>query len=389
MVRFSHRTPSRRLASPLAAERARREPVPYDLTASNPTLCDLPYPTDLLAPLADATSLRYDPDPRGPRAGRAAVAADLRRMGCDVRPEQVILTASTSEAYGFLARLLADPGDGFLVPVPSYPLFEQLLRLDAVRAEPYLLDPNDGWCLDRAAVEAAPSDVRAVVAVHPNNPTGTMVGAGDRAWLKGHCRRRGRALIVDEVFLPFTFREQEMRTFAGSTECLTFVLGGLSKQAGLPQLKLSWIVASGPEPLLLEALDRLDWVADAYLSVGTPVARALPSLLRATEAVRRAIVDRCRRNLSSLHHLARDAPWGTPGAPAGGWSVLLRVPRILDDEALALRLLERGVAVHPGYLFDLPDDGWLVLSLLPEPHVFDEGARRVLGTVREIVGESR
>ncbi len=385
VARFSRRTPSRRQPTALAAERARLGSVPYDLTNSNPTRCRFPYPADLLGVLADPAALDYDPCPRGPMAARRAVAESLRRSGGAADPDRIVLTSSTSEAYGYLFRLLADPGDAVLVPTPSYPLFEQLARLDGVRVEPYPLDPSDEWRLDRTTVEAAHDHVRAVIAVHPNNPTGSLVRDDDRRWLVDSCRRHGRALIVDEVFLPFPLTSPAPTSFAGTGGCLTFVLGGLSKQAGLPQLKLSWLAASGPAALVEEALDRLDWVADAYLSVATPVARALPTLLAAATPVTDAIAARCRHNLAALTELARTVPAVTVHPPEGGWSVVLRVPRIVDDERLALLLLGDGVAVHPGHLFDVPGDGWLVLSLLAPEEVFREGVRRLLARVEAMV----
>jgi aspartate/methionine/tyrosine aminotransferase len=385
VTRFSRRTPSRRRPTALAAERDRLGSIPYDLTISNPTRCGLPYPGDLLGVLANPAALDYDPCPRGAMVARRAVAESLRRSGGAADPDRIVLTSSTSEAYGYLFRLLADPGDAVLVPAPSYPLFDQLARLDGVRVEHYPLDPVAGWSVDRTAVDAAPDHVRAVVAVHPNNPTGSLVGDDDRRWLIDSCRRHGRALIVDEVFLPYHLIPPAPASFAGTEGCLTFTLGGLSKQAGLPQLKLSWLAASGPEALVEEALDRLDWVADAYLSVGTPVARALPDLLAASAPVTDAIAARCRHNLATLTGLARAVPAVTVHPPEGGWSVVLRVPRIVDDELLALTLLGDGVAVHPGHLFDFPGDGWLVLSLLAPEEVFREGVRRLLARVETLM----
>jgi hypothetical protein len=300
-----------------------------------------------------------------------------------------VLTASTSEAYGFLMRLLADPGDRLLVPSPSYPLFDQLARLDAVSLVPYALDVDDGWRPDLDALAAAPKGCRALVVVHPNNPTGSFVQPEDAARLGELCRARGWALIADEVFLPYPLDGGPGSdcSFAATSSCLSFSLGGLSKSVGLPQLKLGWIAVSGPAGELPSALARLEYVADAYLSVSTPVALAAPQLLERGLPVQRAIAGRCRANLDRLREFARTTPAVTVLPAGGGWSAVLRVPSLLDDEGLAVHLLEStGVAVHPGYLFDLPGEGYLVLSLLPPEEVFAEGVRRLLAAVDALVG---
>ena len=297
--------------------------------------------------------------------------------------------ASTSEAYGFLFRLLADPGDAVLVPVPSYPLFEHLARLDGVATAPLALDTESGWRVDPASLGSAPPGTRAAILVHPNNPTGHHVHPDDHELLVGTCAHRGWALIADEVFLPYPLRADAPRapSFAAESRCLTFTLGGLSKSCGLPQLKAAWIVVSGPADEVAAALDRLEWIADAALSVSTPVAKALPEILRASRPRREAILARCRRNLAALETARATVPEATVFRPEGGWSCVLRVPRVVDDEELALTLLEEeGVAVHPGYLFDLPGEGWVVVSLLPEEATFARGVERMLGRVRQLTG---
>jgi aspartate/methionine/tyrosine aminotransferase len=387
MVRFSRRTPPDQRPNRLAEARARLGPPPFDLTESNPTRCELPYPRELLDGLADPRGLRYQPSARGPTAAREAIARDYLGAGVEVAPERILLTASTSEAYSFLMRLLADPGERVQVPTPSYPLFEQLARLDAVELESYRLVAEDGWRPDLGAIAAAPESCRAVVVVHPNNPTGSFVQTDDAAGLAEICRDRGWALIADEVFLPFPLAPGRgtAESFAANGTCLTFTLGGLSKSIGLPQLKLAWIVVSGPAEAVAAATERLEYIADAYLSVGTPVALAAPELLERGRVVQRAIRDRCSANLARLEQLAASTPVVRVVRPAGGWSAVVRVPALLDDEDLALRLLVRdGVAVHPGYLFDLPGDGYLVVSLLPAPAVFDAGVSRLLRTVTRL-----
>jgi aspartate/methionine/tyrosine aminotransferase len=379
---FSRRLPPDLRPTPLARLRAARPRPPFDLTVSNPTRCGLPYPGGLLAALADPAGLVYSPDPRGLESARRAVAADYRRHGVEVDPERIVLTASSSEAYAILFKLLCDPGDAVLVPTPSYPLFEHLAALEGIRAAPYPLDPGAGW--QPAPDPAGPERARALIVVHPNNPTGSYVTPAAAARLVDTAARCGLALIVDEVFLDYPLRPAARpASFAATEPVLTFALGGLSKGLGLPQLKLGWIVASGPPGAVDEALDRLAFIADHYLSVGTPVQLALPRLMADAAPVRLAIRERCRRNLDALDELARELPAVSVLRPDGGWSAGLRYPAALvDEEALALALLEEdGVAVHPGYFFDFPTAGYVVVSLLPEPETFAAGVARLLQRV--------
>ena len=363
---FSRRLPPDLAPNALARRRAEL-PVEHDLTVSNPTRCGLPYPPDLLAPLGDPGGLRYDPDPQGIASAREALAASA-----GVPPERLVLTASTSEAYALLFKLLADVGDAVAHPAPSYPLIEHLARLEGLRPIPYRLDPEDGWRPDPANV---PGGVRAVVAVSPNNPTGSYLDGESLRALGG----RAPALIVDEVFRPFPLEGAPGPSGVEAEDGLTFTLGGLSKELGLPQLKLAWIAVSGTPAAVHAAVDRLAFLADQYLSVATPVQRALPSLLRDARPVREAIAARCRGNLATLRALAADVPEVSVLPVGGGWTAVLRIPAHLEEETLALRLLEvRRVAVQPGYFFDFPREGYLVLSLLPPSHSFREGCQRVL-----------
>ncbi len=355
--------------------------MPYDLTLSNPTTVGLPYPRGLLGPLGDPHGLRYRPQPRGLESARRAVARELARHGATVDPDRIVLTASTSEAYTFLFKLLCAPGDAVLVPTPSYPLLEQLAGVEAVAARPYHLDADTGWRVDLDELSAAPATVRAVIVVHPNNPTGSFVHPDDADALEALCARRGWALVADEVFLdyPLDGGAGADTTFAGRHRALTFTLGGLSKSVGLPQLKLAWIAASGPRRQVGPALDRLDYIADTFLSVATPVQLALPRLLRRGAAVRQAIRARCRANLRTLRRLVREVPAIDVPPVGGGWSAVLRYPAVIGEEELALELLRRDrVAVHPGYFFDFPRDGVVVLSLLPRPASFRAGVARLL-----------
>jgi len=382
----SRRIPTDLGLNRVAEARAKVGNIRFDLTISNPTDCGLPYPDDLLRDLSNPTGLHYSPDARGPLATRVAVAGEYRRWRVEVDPERTCLTASTSEAYSFLFRLLCDPGDTVLVPAPSYPLFEHLARLDGVGCKTYPLEADDSWRLDMATVEGAPQEVRAVIVVHPNNPTGSFVHPDDRAALVALCRDRGWALIADEVFLsyPLDGGPGADTSFSGVEECLCFTLGGLSKSVGLPQLKLAWIVTGGPETLVDTALDGLEYVADAYLSVSTPTALAASQLLADAAPLHDAIADRCRSNLLTLRTLVSEHPAVSLSPVGGGWSAVLRVPEVIGEEALSLRLLEEhSVWVHQGSLFGFPSAGWLVVSLLPPAGLFAEGAGLMLNLVSE------
>ena len=350
--------------------RARRGPVPLDLTVTNPTVCGFPYPADLLEPLGDAAALAYRPDPKGLATARRAIADDYARRGIAVDPGRIVLASSSSEAYGFLFKLLCDPGASVLVPAPSYPLFEHLARLEGTRPETYRLDPSHGWQPELPAR----TDAAALVLVHPNNPTGS--------WVREVAADDALPLIVDEVFLEFPLLANPARSFAARDRGLTFTLGGLSKSRGLPQLKLSWIVVGGDAARAGAALERLEFIADTYLSVGTPVQQALPGILRRGTAVRDAILERCRGNLAAAASLVRSHPGIELVAPEAGWSAVFRYPNVIAEETLVLELLDRdGVAIHPGYFFDFASDGWLVASLIVPPERFTEGLRKTFDAI--------
>ncbi len=386
VFRRSSRLPVSLEPSPLALARSATGPATCDLTVTNPTRCGLAYPTGLLEPLASPAGLGYAPHPRGPLEARRAVASTYRKWGLEPDPDRVVLTASTSEAYALLFKLTADPGDAVLVPTPSYPLLEHLTRLEGVGVVPYRLDPEAGWRIERETLSTAPSRVRAVVVVHPNNPTGSFVHPDDAGWLGRTCAERGWSLIADEVFLPFPLDggPGASSSFAASRECLTFTLGGFSKSLGLPQVKLGWIVVSGPDVDVACALEGLDHVCDAYLSVATPVAHAAADLIARAAPVATAISVRCRSNLDRLRALARRVPALSVDPPGGGWSAVLRFPSVIDEDRLVLALLaHRGVAVQPGYLFDFERPGRLVLSLLPDEQIFHAGVERLLDELGE------
>ncbi|HKQ59800.1 MAG TPA: pyridoxal phosphate-dependent aminotransferase [Candidatus Polarisedimenticolaceae bacterium] len=386
MMAFSHRLPTDLTPNAIARRRAAGAP-PFDLTPTNPTECGIDYPRELLRPLAHAAALRYRPDPRGLEPAREAVAADYARHGVVVDPGRVVLTASTSEAYSLLFKLLCDPGDAVLVPHPSYPLFEHLARLDGLRPVPYRLHAEAGWQPDAHELDAAAA--RAVLAVHPNNPTGSLLDEASVTALAASCRAHGRALIADEVFLDYPLDPRRRpATLAGRADLPGFVLGGLSKSVGLPQLKLGWIVVGGEPAFAREALERLEFIADQYLSVATPVQLALPELLAAGAVVRERILARCRLNLGALRAALAAAGGVSLVEPEGGWSAVLRYPVVAAEEAFVLELLERdGVGVHPGTVFGFPAEGYLVLSLLVDPQRFAAGVARLLAAVRRKAGD--
>ncbi len=385
---FSGRVPadlgSNRLA--LAVRRARSSGPLLDLTESNPTRAGFDYATDLLAPLAHPRGLRYEPSPMGLQAARCAVAAEFDRRGSRVAPDRIVLTASTSEAYSLLFKLLADAGDEVLVPRPSYPLFEHLTQLDAVSAVPYDLEYHDRWTIDLAGIEAAiTARTRVLLIVSPNNPTGSFVKRDELARLTAICASRGIAIVADEVFNDYEL-EPGSAAAAGSVlgegDALAFSLGGLSKSAGLPQVKLGWIAAGGPDALVAPALQRLELVCDTYLSVSTPVQLAAPELIERGAAVRAQIQARTIANYRLLRQRTAAVPACGVLRAEGGWYAVLQVPSIDSEEDLAVALVERcGVLAHPGYFFDFPRESYLVVSLLPPEAAFADGIGRILGHV--------
>jgi alanine-synthesizing transaminase len=352
-----------------------------DLTESNPTRVGLDYPHDLLAPLADPAALAYEPQPLGLRPAREAVAADFARRGLQVPADRVALTASSSEAYALLFKLLCNPGDEVLVPRPSYPLFEHLTALESIRAVPYDLEYHGRWDIDLDSVRRAASPrAKIVLVVSPNNPTGSWLHAGDRAALSRLCADRRLALVGDEVFADYPLEPDPAAvSVLAQSEAVTVALGGLSKSAGLPQLKLGWIVAGGPEREWTRAVAAMELIADSFLSVATPVQVAAPSLLARAASIRAAIHARVRRNLDA----ARGEAAGTPACEIlpveGGWCAVVRIPATRSEEEFVLDLLERdGILVHPGYFFDFRHEAFVVVSLLPREDVFAPAFARVL-----------
>ena len=372
-----------RLSALLEARRHDGRPI-LDLTETNPTRAGLRAPPDILTALSDPAALAYEPEPLGRAVARQAIAADARSRGIALDAERVVLTASTSEAYAFAFKLLCDPGDDILVPRPSYPLFEYLAGLEEVAVRPYPLRYDGTWHIDMAELrDALGPRTRAIVAVTPNNPTGSFVQAAEAEALREAAAGAGAALISDEVFADFPLRPDAGRaaTLFGDGPALTLCLGGLSKSCGLPQLKLAWMALSGPIALRDEARGRLEVVADTYLSVGTPVQHAAAEILARRSELQAPIQARIHENLLRL----RAATAATPATlldVEGGWSAVLHVPATITEEEWVLALVEEdGVLVHPGYFFDFGREAYLVLSLLPPPALFAEGVARLVRRV--------
>lgn len=364
----------------LQALRARGTEL-LDLTETNPTRVGIAYPPELLTPLADRRALRYDPHPLGLLAARECVARELGARGLEVSPSHVALTASTSEAYGFLFKLLCDPGDAILVPRPSYPLFEHLTRLESVRAVPYHLEYHGTWRIDLDHLAASlDRRVKAVLVVSPNNPTGSYLHRADLERLLGLVAERRIPLLGDEVFADYDLDPAPQRaSVLEASGVLAVALGGLSKSVGLPQLKLGWAALHGPSQAVSDAMSGLELIADTYLSVATPVQLALPQLLGVGAAVRENLRQRTRRNLGALRAAAARWPAVTVLEAQGGWSAVVRVPSLRSEEALVMDLLtEEHVLVHPGYYFDFAEESYVVVSLLPMPGPFDRAVERML-----------
>lgn len=392
-----HLTPNR-LSQALAERRAQNLPI-LDLTESNPTRCGFEYDAaEILRSLTDPHSLAYDPDPRGLLKARQAVAEYYAERGVKVDPYQIFLTTSTSEAYSYVFRLLANPGDSILAPAPSYPLLDYLSRLNDLEVVPYPLIYADEWRIDLHALESRiQARTRGILVVHPNNPTGSFVRPEELEFLIRRSMDWSLAIIADEVFadyvlsaddsgqrasaVPESGRAAPDRIFshASVSDTLTFTLSGLSKISALPQMKLAWIVVNGPAELLSRALERLELVADTYLSVAAPLAHALPSLLEMRHGLQQQIMKRLRQNLAWLDRQLAPGSFIRRLKVAGGWYAVLRLPSIHTDEDWALALLrEDGVLTHPGHFFDFHADHHLVVSLLAKEEVFQRGIEKLV-----------
>jgi alanine-synthesizing transaminase len=389
-MRFSRRTDWNTEETELArAYRSHRQaglPI-ADLTASNPTRCGFTYPASLLNALANPRSLDYDPQPRGLLDARQAVCNYYAGHGVSLDPNQIVLTVSTSEAYSFLFRLLCDTDSEILVLQPGYPLFDFLAALDDVRLKAAPLVYDHGWQIDVEGIRRAISPrTRAIVVVHPNNPTGHFTKPWEAAALAALCREFHLSLIVDEVFLDYGIGNRP-GTFASGLEGVpVFVVSGLSKIAGLPQMKAAWIVATGPDRQA--ALDRLEVIADTFLSMNAPVQWALPQWLASAPAIQQQIRARVTTNLSALDSQLITLPELERLAFEGGWYAVLRIPALEPDENTVLALLDRGVWVHPGYFFGMKESGWLVMSLLAPQLEFSHGTDILINYFRTHQGSN-
>ncbi len=360
-----------------------------DLTASNPTTCGFHYDESaILGALQNAAALHYDPQSKGLLSARAAVVEYYREIGAQVDPERLILTTGTSEAYSFLFRLVCEPRDEVLVAHPSYPLFDFLASIHDVKLRPFPLVYDHGWQIDFSELEKCVGAwTRAILLVHPNNPTGNFVSAAEAEKLNALCAQHSLALVVDEVFLDYRLPGRETRgaihgTFARNSAALTFVLSGLSKISALPQMKVGWIAASGPENLVRDAVARIEVIADTYLSLSAPIQHAVPTLLAQRKTLQPRLISRVASNLRNLDAQLANQSLVSRLELDGGWYAVLRVPAVQSDEDLAIELLDRcSVAVHPGHFYEFSGEGFLVVSLLPPSGQFEEGARRLLAHV--------
>jgi len=393
---FSSRIPADLTPNRLTAvldERRKENRRVIDLTQSNPTRAEFSYPTDLLAPLAHPRGLEYRPQALGLWQAREAVAADYARRGMEIAPDRIALTASTSEAYSLLFKVFCEPGAEVLVPRPSYPLFEHLARLDGLAAVPYDLEYHGTWSVNIGSIEHAASDrTRVLLAVSPNNPTGSYLKPDEVAAIEQVCLRRSLALIVDEVFADYPLSDQFAASAVSplsSADGLTLGLGGLSKSIGLPQAKLGWIAAGGRPDLVVKTIRQLEFVCDTYLSAATPVQAAAAELLARGATMRSAIHERVRSNYQRLRAAVNAVPSCRVLDAEGGWYAILQVPSLTSEEDLVVSLLEtEGVLVHPGFFFDFPRESFLVVSLLPPGREFDEGVQGVLRHFDCTVGRS-
>jgi alanine-synthesizing transaminase len=369
--RFHWDSKPNRLARILAQKREEDAPV-IDLTQSNPTQAGFRYPLDVVRAFDDSAMLQYEPTPRGSLAAREAVSAYYSVRGHDVSPDRILLTASTSEAYSYIFKLLTDPGDAVLTPRPSYPLFEYLAAMESLKVAQYPLRYDHGWSI---ALDEIPAGARLLALVNPNNPTGSFVKRGELE----HLNRLRIPIVSDEVFSDYAFAPDPARvsTLVDFEDCLSFSMSGLSKVAGLPQMKLGWIVVNGPAEVRRDAMERLEWIADTYLSVGAPVQCAVSKLLAFAGRFQSLIRARTASNLSFARRLLAGTAANILDVE-GGWYATIRMPHIRSEEEYAVDLLDRaGILVQPGYFYDFESEAYLIVSLLTEETPFHEGIARI------------
>lgn len=367
------------LAEALARFRASGRKL-LDLTASNPTECGFQYDgASILKALITPAVLKYHPDPRGLEPARKAVAEYYFQRGDEVPLDDLILTVSTSEAYSYAFRLLCNPGEEVLVPTPSYPLFDFLADIQDVKLIRYPLIYDHGWQIDFHALEAAITPrTRAVIVVHPNNPTGHFTKAAEIEKLNSICTEHGLAVIADEVFLDFALADLRPPSFVRNNSVLTLTMSGISKISGLPQMKFSWLAVDGPAARKRDALARLEVIADTFLSMNAAIQAAAPTLLAQRHGIQRQLLTRVQSNLAELDRQLSEQQACSRLEIEGGWYAVLRVPATRSDEELALELLEDAVYVHPGHFYDFPGEGYLVVSLIAPERDFSEGIEKLL-----------
>ena len=378
--RTSWNLSSNRLSAALQHQRSAGRAI-LDLTVSNPTECRFSYDSEaILAAFSQAEALRYQPEPFGLLCAREAVGRYYEEHGAGVAASRILLTTGTSEAYSFIFRLLCDPGDEVLIATPSYPLLQFLADIHDVKLARYPLFYDHGWHIDFHSLEKQITlKTRAMVVVHPNNPTGHFCSSDEIRRLQELCAISNIALVADEVFLDFTMDGAPRPTFTQDSASFNFTLSGVSKICGLPQMKLAWLVVSGPENVRNGALNRLEVIADAYLSMNTPVQLAAPALLSTRKQFQRQLLERVRTNLAELDRALVRQDSCSRLETQGGWNTVLRVPAVRSDEDLAVELVSGpGVHVHPGHFYDFPRDGHAVLSLITPPDIFREGIAKFL-----------
>lgn len=376
-------TPNR-LSEALARHRTGGKPL-LDLSVSNPTECGFQYATHaIMRALCSPRTIEYRPDPKGLEVARKAVSAYYAEKNTRVSPDKILLTTSTSEAYSFIFRLLCNSGDELLVPSPSYPLFDFLAEIQDVRLKRYPLIYDHGWHIDLHALKQTVTEhTRGIILVHPNNPTGHFTKSLELTAINQICAERDLAIIADEVFLDFSLVPDSPLSFCTNQEVLTFTLSGISKTSGLPQMKLAWMVVSGPEKLKHESLTRLELISDTYLSLNAPVQLATPVFLEMRHGFQQQVMQRVRANLAELDRQLAPQQHCNRLVVEAGWYAVLRVPAVDSDEDVALDLLEKhDIYVHPGHFYDFPQEGHMVISLITPEAEFAEGIQRLLAIFR-------
>jgi hypothetical protein len=386
---FSSRTPAELTSNKLtqiAEEKLLKKEEILDLTQSNPTSAEISYPEEeILSALTDPKALIYKPDPKGLITARQAVVDYYQQKKINLNVENIFLTASTSEAYTLLFKLLMEPGDSVLVPIPSYPLFEHLAKIECVNPISYPLYFDGDWHIDFAILATAcQKNTRAIIIVNPNNPTGSFISKQDLKILINFCKENNLALISDEVFCDYIHHKnsEKVTSIAAINEILTFSLNGLSKSAGLPQLKLGWIAINGQGEVFKRALSKLEFITDLFLSVSSPVQHALPKLLELSKEIQKQILDRVLSNYAYLKTQMHSGSVCNLLPLEAGWYVILRVPKITSEESLTIELLQKdNIIVHPGYFFDLQMEGYLVISLIVKQSAFQFAIQKLLSRI--------